>query len=398
MNCLNKILILGVILLLSPFANAQIEVGEENNVGIRRSEQTNVTLSIENKKGENQANDVNVESKTIFKIPLLSSSKLYRNCNLEYLGNINITNGVSANGINLDLSLIDTLHGSTYFASNTRMGINNNLELDGYGEFGFFSFGDYYGIKNNLYYQNSPSNKLDGSAYTAYGIHSVLNLATGFADRYGIYNEVKHEFPGTPSSAAPFSFQYGMYNILHALGSIDTSSNAPIALYSEIDITTGEGGGRKYAGYFVGDVKIENTLFVDNIAIISDERLKESIVDIPNALNVVKELRPVSFHYKTSGINVNPLPTSLQYGLIAQEVEQVLPNLVKDAVFVNPLRDVEVKDNQGNVIGIKHERDRDQVYKSVNYVQLVPFLLKAIQEQQAQIDSLRADIEILKKK
>ena len=289
----------------------------------------------------------------------------------------------------------DTLNNSIY-SSNTRIGINNIVNLNGKDEAGSFAWqGSHYGIKNSIYYSHSPiGNNESGSS--AYGLSSFLNMARGRASRYGIYNSVWHNFRTIPNETN--FLQYGIYNYLKAVNTGDTSSKAPIALYSRINILAGEGGGRKYAGYFVGDVKIENTLFVDNIAIISDERLKESIVDIPNALNVVKELRPVSFHYKTSGINVNPLPTSLQYGLIAQEVEQVLPNLVKDAVFVNPLRDVEVKDNQGNVIGIKHERDRDQVYKSVNYVQLVPFLLKAIQEQQAQIDSLRADIEILKKK
>jgi len=59
-----------------------------------------------------------------------------------------------------------------------------------------------------------------------------------------------------------------------------------------------------------------------------------------------------------------------QYGLIAQEVEDVLPELVKS---------MKVGD--------------DQEYKSVNYNALIPILIEAIKEQHEEIEKLKKQIK-----
>lgn len=81
-------------------------------------------------------------------------------------------------------------------------------------------------------------------------------------------------------------------------------------------------------------------------------------------LNQLLRLRPVSWRWKSEPRG------SLQMGLVAQEVEKVLPELVlKDADATKPL--------------------------ALNYMALLPVAVKAIQEQQAQIREQRKQIERL---
>jgi len=98
----------------------------------------------------------------------------------------------------------------------------------------------------------------------------------------------------------------------------------------------------------------------------SDERLKSDITTIEDALNKVKNLRGVMFD-KTDTLS-SELKRST--GVIAQEVEKVLPEVVHNDI------------NTG--------------YKSVAYGNIVGVLIEAIKEQQEQIDKLKHDIEFLK--
>ncbi len=94
----------------------------------------------------------------------------------------------------------------------------------------------------------------------------------------------------------------------------------------------------------------------------SDERLKENITPIKNVMQIVKKLRGVSFVWKENGRKT--------YGLIAQEVEKILPELVHT-------------DTNG--------------YKSVEYGNLVAFLIEGIKSQQAEIDTLKNQVSDLQK-
>ncbi|WP_276875255.1 tail fiber domain-containing protein [Chryseobacterium joostei] len=101
----------------------------------------------------------------------------------------------------------------------------------------------------------------------------------------------------------------------------------------------------------------------------SDERLKQNITEIKSSDEIVSKLRPVSYFWNETGKKKGG-NAQLQYGLVAQDVEKVLPNIVST-------------DNEG--------------YKSVNYNELIPLLLQAIQEQGKKIDELQKEIQQLKK-
>tara|TARA_B100000579_G_scaffold29773_1_gene20860 strand:- start:9474 stop:11174 length:1701 start_codon:yes stop_codon:yes gene_type:complete len=79
-----------------------------------------------------------------------------------------------------------------------------------------------------------------------------------------------------------------------------------------------------------------NWTAVGNLTAYSDERLKENIQTIPSALETVKKLRGVSFTKKDSGVK--------GIGVIAQEIEKVLPEVVLDGEFKSV--------SYGNIIGL----------------------------------------------
>jgi len=99
----------------------------------------------------------------------------------------------------------------------------------------------------------------------------------------------------------------------------------------------------------------------------SDIRRKKDIVTIPNALDKVLALRGVNFKWKDSSQDDN-----LHMGMIAQEVEKVVPEVV-------------------------HIADDEMRIKAVEYQYMVGLLVEAIKEQQRQIQALRQDIEQLER-
>lgn len=112
----------------------------------------------------------------------------------------------------------------------------------------------------------------------------------------------------------------------------------------------------------------------------SDRRLKNNITNIPNALDKIKTLNGVTFTweneiYKTDKTN--------DIGVIAQEVQSVLP----DAVTLAPF-DI---DSEGN-------SKSGENYLTVYYEKLVPLLIEGIKELNTKLDASNAEIEELKNK
>ncbi|HXP48651.1 MAG TPA: tail fiber domain-containing protein, partial [Bacteroidia bacterium] len=107
----------------------------------------------------------------------------------------------------------------------------------------------------------------------------------------------------------------------------------------------------------------------------SDATLKTNIDSIGNCSSILCRLKPRTFTYAANS-NIN-LPAGTHYGLIAQDVQSILPNLVK--TIVKP----EVKDSTGRII------DSSVSFKAVNYTEIVPILVKGYQDEKATIDSLK---------
>ncbi|MCF8462248.1 MAG: tail fiber domain-containing protein [Flavobacteriales bacterium] len=107
---------------------------------------------------------------------------------------------------------------------------------------------------------------------------------------------------------------------------------------------------------------------------VSDKRLKKNIESLDGMLGKIMLLNPSKYNFKTQSDD-----EAKCYGLIAQELEEVFPEFVT----------INGDDSNGN--GITDLR-------MVSYTELVPVLIKGMQEQQEMILQLQKEIELLKSK
>jgi hypothetical protein len=109
----------------------------------------------------------------------------------------------------------------------------------------------------------------------------------------------------------------------------------------------------------------------------SDERLKNKVGEITNALDMVMSLNGFKYTANELAVQNGYKNTGIQIGLSAQEVQKVLPEIVKLAAF-----DVEYDDvgNEFSKTGAN--------YLTLDYAKLVPVLVEAIKEQQQRIVKL----------
>jgi hypothetical protein len=106
-----------------------------------------------------------------------------------------------------------------------------------------------------------------------------------------------------------------------------------------------------------GDVRNANNSY----GAISDERIKENIVDASPKLSDLLKVKIRNYNL------IDDDNKTKQIGVIAQELEKIFPGMVSE----------------------EYQKVTDTTIKTVKYSVFVPMLIKAIQEQQAQIEELR---------
>ena len=140
-------------------------------------------------------------------------------------------------------------------------------------------------------------------------------------------------------------------------------------------------GGVGFGGLFLNDLGYSGTLVV-----VSDGRTKKNITEITGALDKIMKLRGTTYQYKDQ-YQYYLGGSSTYYGFIAQELEEVFPDMVYEKDITPP-----------NTRAFKTpETDLGKV-KTVSLVSMVPVLVEAIKEQQTQIEELKKEIDILKQK
>ena len=103
----------------------------------------------------------------------------------------------------------------------------------------------------------------------------------------------------------------------------------------------------------------------------SDVRYKKNVKTFKNALDMLQKLRGVSFDWKIDQYPELRFSDRNQMGFIAQEVEEIFPELVKE-------------DREG--------------YKAIDYGKFTPIIVEAMKEQQQEIEDLQQEIIELKDK
>lgn len=240
-----------------------------------------------------------------------------------------------------------------YNTTSTKYGIYNYINSTGTGA--------RQGLRN--YIVSSTS-----STASNYGTYNRLN-AYGTGRGYGIYNYVY------PNSTATGN-KYGVYSYIRNLG-----TGTRYGIYSSINGASG------YAGYFVGNVYVAGT-----VTSTSDARTKKDVKDVENALALVNQLAGKTYNFKDDA--EKGLPSGKQYGFIAQELEQVIPELVEDVLAPGTPIDEELTEEQiANGEVHKDKTTPDTTFKSVNYIGMIPILVEAIKEQQELIEQQQVTLE-----
>ena len=134
----------------------------------------------------------------------------------------------------------------------------------------------------------------------------------------------------------------------------------------------------------------------------SDERLKENITDLDIGLDEILQLRPITYDWKDE---VRPYPenTELQYGLLAQEVEEVIPNIVSTSPLTMDRVELQENEETGEIeevtvtdnIGYEIDGEFVQNLKGYEERPLIYGLINAVQEISTQISDLTDRIEAL---
>ncbi len=108
----------------------------------------------------------------------------------------------------------------------------------------------------------------------------------------------------------------------------------------------------------------------------SDIRLKKDIEPLSNSLDKILNLKGVSFKWNVELSSYIGRNGEDDIGFIAQEVENIIPQVVKNTT----------------IPGIEFE------VKNIEYKKLIPVLVEAIKEQQSQIEELKQTVQGLSKK
>ncbi len=175
----------------------------------------------------------------------------------------------------------------------------------------------------------------------------------GTGDRFGVLGDGRNG-SGT---------NYGVY--AYASGGATA-----IGLYA----TGGNASALSLAAYFVG------TTYATGFYTGSDRKLKNDVSTLYNALSIIKQLNPSVYTFKTGEYKQMNLPEGLQYGLIADEVQDVIPAIVKK--IIQPAQ-FENNNGQGKKISDKVE------FNAINYMEIIPILIAAVKEQQIIIEDLK---------
>jgi hypothetical protein len=243
-----------------------------------------------------------------------------------------------------------------------------------------------------------------GNQNVAVGAHSIGNGSLSGANNIGVGYQTLLELATGSGNIAIGSFALdalvsGNNNIaigLNALTNLGPAGNDNIALGPNAGTNLQTGSNNIYIGHPGGGANQSNTVIIGNDQIqtlrlvslnvelsalasalplpvlaglngilslgVSTARAKEDIQDMGDATEKLMKLRPVTFRYKPER-NLGP---SLQYGLIAEEVAEVYPELV-------------ARDAAGQPLGIA-------------YQELPAMLLNEIQRQHRQIEGQEAKI------
>jgi hypothetical protein len=201
-----------------------------------------------------------------------------------------------------------------------------------------------------------------GSGNTAFGYAGLRFITTG-SNNIGFGYQALYS-NATGSNNIAMGYQGGYY-VLNGSNNIEIGSPGAYADSGLIRIGSQGTQTKAYMAGISGAQVTGSAIYVTSSGQLgvmgSSERYKTDVATMPEVSAKLSRLRPVIFHYKHDSARV------LQYGLIAEEVEKVYPELV-------------IRDEAGKIQGVRYE-------------ELGPMLLGEVQRQQATVKSLSDQIQ-----
>lgn len=219
-----------------------------------------------------------------------------------------------------------------------------------------------YGVAGQIPASATGAAAIFGNNLRTNGGHGVLgegyNGVVGISSRmdgFGVYGMNTGAYD--PTGTVPTAGVYGI-GITGVYG-------------QTTDLTNG------WAGYFTFDIGVEGDAYaLGQWFNVSDYRLKRNVTPIPNALEKIMSLSgnsyTLSIPYRNEAGEVTT-QEKVEYGVIAQEVEAVFPEMISEKAVFNRLGD-------------------NTEYKTVSYDQLIPVAIEAIKELNEKINQLEEKI------
>jgi hypothetical protein len=235
---------------------------------------------------------------------------------------------VDGTGSGLDADTVDGIQGAAIWRKGTD--IPTAADLNDYTTDGY-------------YHQNANANAAAGTNYPV-ALAGMLEVTSDGAMVYQRYTA------------------YSSTHIVYVRTYYSTTWYSWATQWSSLNDGTGSGldadlwDGNQFASYLNQAVLTSSsptfgTVSATHFDNVSDVSLKENIISISSPKDIIDNLNPVSFNWKDTG--------EKSFGFIAQEVENILPEIV---------------------------HTKADGAKTVSYIQLIPFLIQIIKEQQQQID------------
>jgi hypothetical protein len=301
-------------------------------------------------------------------IPLVIANVKQLNTNANGASNgisINTSNQYELGGTPLLHPTEINLNGNNlYFADNNQG--NNNIGIG-------HNYNQNLDSKIDVINDCSDNSNLNAAKFLNVGTCSTQNTLTGvlassevidnhtnIGGDFSAYNGIINIGVRATISCTPRPNVEGNSNIADAPGGY--------AIYGDAG-----NGTNFWAGYFNGYVGTTCGWFQA-----SDGKLKENVkqLSVSNSHNIINQLRPSTYTFKAEDQKAMNLPSGNQYGLIAEDVEKVMPELVREMSVPARL------DKNGK------ELSAAQTFKGVNYVGMIPVLISALQ----QMDSANANL------
>jgi hypothetical protein len=259
--------------------------------------------------------------------------------------------GVSGNINSTEIISTNYQGGGLAVSQNAAMQISGANTKGGIGYFDFLWANNTYSTSNSLFFRVSPTANLEiiNSTYTTKifdlsqtGTLNVSNMfvTTGSGAIYA--DSIRYSANGSPWS-------FGGGGSI-AITNDTTNSTTLFPLLSTANSGTLSTANTSNTKLFY--VPSTGTLNATIFNSLSDVEYKENIIKITNAVNTINQIDGVSFSWKENGLK--------SYGVIAQDIEKILPELVSTA--------------EGS--------------KSVNYSGIIAFLINSVKELDARVKQL----------